>query len=226
MNSLFTQLRQSIAEKDAFIGNAAHQLRNPMAALLSQAEAAEHTDDEATLRRRMAGVTEAARHRERVNQDKQQPSAQKTFDLSEMLRNLLADTAIVALKREVELSLHGAEQAINVRGNALLLREAFENILDNALKYGCPDGGSIDVDLNVDSAQGIAEASDSGNGITEGLKSTIFERFTRDDESSVGGCGLGMAIACSIVEQHGGTIELVDAADKGACFRVTLAIER
>lgn len=123
MNQLFRQLRESFAAKDAFIANAAHQIRNPIAGLLSQAEAAEHTNDPVKLKSRVADVAEAARRTARLTQ--QLLSMERVtqgapeehfepFNIVSVVRDTLAQTASRAFKQQVDIALTGTEEALMV----------------------------------------------------------------------------------------------------------------
>jgi two-component system sensor histidine kinase TctE len=216
-NNLFAQVRNSFAEKDAFIANAAHQLRNPIAGLLSQAEAAERTKDPEVLRERVRDVAEAARRTARLTQQllsmervSQSPALEQfeTFDIVNLVREQLTNTASRAYKQDVELSLTGVEDSVYIKGNAVLMGEAFDNLIDNALRYGSPDNGKIETRVQLENNQVTITVADNGTGIAEGLLPEVFERFTRGAEDGSDGCGLGLAIARSIVQKHNGELNL------------------
>lgn len=220
-NHLFGQLRQSFAEKDAFIANAAHQLRNPIAGLQSQAEAAERTKDPAKLRSRISDVAEAARRTarltqqllsmERITQGAYQDSSE-TFDIVHVVRETLAQTATRAYQQQVNITLSGDGGPLLIDGNPTLLGEVLDNLLDNALRYACPTGGNIETHISCDENQILIRVQDDGTGIPEPLLPHIFERFIRGTEDGSDGCGLGLAIARSITEKHGGTLSIQSSA--------------
>ena len=225
MNSLFAKLRDSFAEKDAFIANAAHQLRNPIAGLMSQAEAAEKTNDPDELKRRVSDVAKAARHTARLTQqllsmqqatNPNAPNGFVEFDVAKTLQNLMIHFAQKAYTKGVTCSLEGSETASIIRGNEILIGEVIENLLDNALKYGSAEGDEIQVTLSHKNDNIIIKIQDFGEGIPDTLKPVLFERFTRGVEDSSNGCGLGLAIAQSITQQHKGSLE-VSSDDKGTC---------
>ena len=215
-NNLFAQVRNSFAEKDAFIANAAHQLRNPIAGLLSQAEAAERTNDPALLKERVKDVAEAARRTARLTQ--QLLSMERvshgaalenfeSFDVVSLVQKQLAIGAASAFKQGVDLSLMGGEAAVFVKGNSILIGEAFDNLLDNALRYGA-DGGKIETKISTSEQTVTISVIDEGAGLDEALLPIVFDRFTRGAEDGSDGCGLGLAIAQSIVRKHGGDLQL------------------
>ncbi|MGB1257033.1 MAG: sensor histidine kinase, partial [Thiolinea sp.] len=247
-NHLLGQVQNSITEKNAFIANAAHQLRNPIAGLLSQAEAAERTQDSHLLRERISDVTEAARRTsrltqqllsmERISQGTLEGSFQE-FNLIPVVRERLADIAALAHKQRIDISLQCHESTVMIHGNPLLIGEVFDNLLDNALRYGCNEGGRIDVYIAVTHMKapspqawkseistvtdGWVEVSvnDDGCGIPDALLPKLFERFTRGTEDGSGGCGLGLAISRSIISAHSGEITVSSSA-QGTQFTVRL----
>lgn len=230
MNSLFKKLRDSFAEKDAFIANAAHQLRNPIAGLMSQAEAAEKTRDPEELHRRVTDVAIAARRTARLTQQllsMQQASNPYAsigfirFDVSEMLENLMINFAQKAYAKGVLCSLEGSEKPIFIHGNEVLIGEVIENLLDNALKYGSKNGDEIQVSIKHTKNINIIYIQDFGNGIPEEFLPYLFERFTRAAEDGSNGCGLGLAIAKSITKQHNGSLE-INTGSSGTCAVLTL----
>lgn len=230
MNSLFTKLRDSFAEKDAFIANAAHQLRNPIAGLMSQAEAAEKTRDPDELQRRVTDVAKAARHAARLTQQllsmEIASSSNSTnkfteFDITKTLENLMVDFAQKAYQKGVSCTLEGAGQASFIFGNETLVREVIENLLDNALNYGSNSSDEIQVIVTQNDSETTISVHDSGKGIPEAFIPVLFDRFTRAEENGSSGCGLGLAIAKSIAEQHKGTLS-IDSRPEGVRAILTL----
>jgi signal transduction histidine kinase len=104
------------------------------------------------------------------------------------------------------------------------LQQAFANLLDNAIKYGC-EGTSIDIDVSEDATHGIVRITDHGEGIAPDERDRIFRRFYRIDKSrsqEIAGSGLGLAITKHLILQHRGNIEVESEPGSGATFIVTL----
>ena len=114
----------------------------------------------------------------------------------------------------------------SVSCNEHQLKTLFGNILDNAIKY-TPDGGRITIDMQKNGYNAMVRIADTGVGIPESEMRNIFDRFYRVDKSrnSVG-FGLGLSIAKSIVESHGGTIAVESKVSRGTIFSITLPISR
>jgi signal transduction histidine kinase len=122
--------------------------------------------------------------------------------------------------------LHLPHQAAWVNGDQQRLYQVFSNLLNNALRH-TPAHGCISIHLAVQTETQTIEIQDSGEGFTPEAMSRAFERFYRspDQGRQRGGSGLGLAISRSLVEAHGGTIELMKM-QSGACVRVTLNSSR
>jgi len=230
MNALFQRLANAFAERDAFISNAAHQLRNPIAGIQAQAEAAGTAPNEAELRNRVAHVAEAARRTSRLTQ--QLLSMEKARGRKAAMQEIVADLGEVAaevakvhapgaLRRGTTISFEVDGLRKPVAGDAVMISEALDNLIDNALRYGCTHGGGVDlrVEYRNDCARVIV--ADDGPGVPEAQSERIFQRFQRAAEDGSSGCGLGLAIVREVAERHGGTVELV-AANNGARFEMTL----
>lgn len=217
MNSLFARLAQAFTERDVLISNAAHQLRNPIAGIQAQAEAAENATSEADLRRRVAAVAQAARHTSRLTQQLlafekaahwDGPACRSQVDLGEVTASVLEAHAPGALRRGVNVVFdRGADETVVV-GEGILLREAIDNLIDNALRYGCANGGTLRVDVRDNPDTVIVGVEDEGPGIAAADVDRIFERFERLAQSAGDGCGLGLAIVRAIAERHNGSVVL------------------
>ena len=108
-----------------------------------------------------------------------------------------------------------------VRGDRILIGEAIDNLLDNALRYGCGDGGAIRVSACIEGGMARLVVEDDGPGVPPEERERIFERFERGVEDGSDGCGLGLAIVREIAERHGGSVRLT-ASVGGARFELDL----
>jgi len=217
MNNLFSQLRKAFTEKDDFIANAAHQLRNPIAGIQSQAEAAERSKTLESMKLRVKDVAKAAKQTSRLTQQllsmehisqRSIKSEFKDVDLVKITQEVLTKFALRADKQKVNLSLDSAEQSIRITGSETYLGEAIDNLIDNALLYGCPNGGVIHVELKLEDHYAVLVIKDNGNGIKAELIDSVFDRFFHDSESSNTGSGLGLSIAKTVIELHDGKLNL------------------
>jgi signal transduction histidine kinase len=105
------------------------------------------------------------------------------------------------------------------------IEQALTNLVDNAAKYGAPDGGRVRVMVWHHDGRAGVTVSDSGPGIAPEQLAHVFERFYRVDAARSrerGGTGLGLAICREIAEAHGGTVEVASTPGRGSAFSLTL----
>ncbi len=218
MNRLFSQLRKAFTEKDDFIANAAHQLRNPIAGIQSQAEAAERSKTLSSMKSRVKDVAEAAKKTSRLTQQllsmehisqRSIKSEFKCLDVAKLTQEVLTNFALRADNQNVSLSLDCSENQFLIQGSETFLSEAIDNLIDNALLYGCPNGGSIFVSLKQKDNDVELIIKDDGQGIKPELLPNIFDRFFHDSDAKNHGSGLGLSIAKTIIELHDGVLTMV-----------------
>ncbi|WP_064746644.1 sensor histidine kinase [Lysobacter antibioticus] len=238
LNRFMARLSASNETLRAFMGDAAHQMRTPLAALRAQAQLALDEDDPIEQRRSLVTIERNASHMSRLlNQLLSDASAIhrshlqqfETVDLAEVLHQALYESIPQAGPRpDVRLAATG--EPMRVRGDALLLREALKNLIDNALKHGRPppgrDAGPLQIALTVaeDPAWAVLTVADHGPGIAPADAGSVFERFARGRDAVAGGAGLGLAIVKRIVDSHGGRIDLSNRVGGGLV--VTLRLPR
>lgn len=232
INQLFHRLRGELERRDAFIGNAAHQLRNPVAAIHAQAEAALESRDPAERAARLADLAEAARRlsrmtRQLLNLDTATHAAPRTdrLDLGDLVAEVARRHVPRALAAGVEVTFDAPAQAVTVQGNRVLLAEAVDNLIDNALRYGAGAARGDVVRLQLSAGDGMAriEVCDPGPGIPAAAAEHAFERFVRLAADDGSGSGLGLAIVRAIAERHGGAAELLPVA-RGCVVRLSLPL--
>ena len=234
MNKLFDQLRNAFSEKDDFIANAAHQLRNPIAGIQSQAEAAERSKTLESMKQRVSDVVTAARKTSRLTQQllsmehvsqRSIKSEFQTLDLVKLTQEILTDFALRAQQQNVTLSLDCKEsQQIELQGSETFLSEAIDNLIDNALAYGCPNGGKIDVEIILDNNDAHLYVQDYGVGIDPELIPKMLERFVHGPGSNGEGSGLGLSIAKTVIELHDGELEILSEG-QGTCVHIKLPLQ-
>ncbi len=228
LNLLFDRVQRSIDSKEIFISNAAHQLRNPVAGVLSLAQSLQSAPDARDRDGRIADLVEAARHTSRLatqllSYERAQASApaetQTRFDLAAMTETVVDRIAPKVLRSDVELEFEGAPHPAWLRGDEVLFAEAIDNLIDNAVQHGGPQLCRIEVSVAVEGADAVITVRDDGKGIAPQHHLRAMSRFSQ--LSGGGGSGLGLPIAASVVRALGGAIALSDAAPG---LRVTLRI--
>jgi two-component system sensor histidine kinase TctE len=234
LNTLLTAVQNNVNTQKRFIGDAAHQLRTPLAGLKSQTEIALQSTTDPDLRARLQRVHDSAtRSAHLVNQlltlARAEPESvmahdRHRFDLHRMAQTLTAEWVPRALRARIDLGMdENATQPVWVVANELLIREALTNLIDNALHYS---GENSQVTVHVSSTpqqEALLEVTDTGPGIDAGSRDRVFERFVRATEAGHG-CGLGLAIVREIVERHAGRVSLHDASPRGLRASVHLPL--
>ncbi|TKC89766.1 two-component sensor histidine kinase [Trinickia terrae] len=223
LNGLLERLSAALDTQKAFVADAAHELRTPLAAVQIQSQLVARAHDDATRREALAdlqaGVTRATRLAEQLlalaRAEPDSAAGRRMLDLRALLAECVAAHAPLAGRRGIDLGVEEVQSA-SVTADAEALRVMFGNLLDNAVKY-TPEGGRIDVSLALDDdGRPCVSIADSGPGIPAEERERVFDRFYRDTSArartDVSGSGLGLAIVKRIAVQHGVEIELGDAA--------------
>lgn len=233
LNELLASVERSVVAQKRFIGDAAHQLRTPLAGLKSQTELALQAPCDAEQRARLERVhLSATRSAHLVTQlltlaradpESAMVKDRTNFDLQRFATDVVAEWVPRALKAGVDLGMSERHQAaVPVRANALLLREALANLLDNAIHYA---GRHAEVTVLVRTEAGEArlEVEDTGPGIAEEDRERAMERFVRVTDTG-NGCGLGLPIVKEIVERHAGQVQLESVVPHGLRVIVRLPL--
>jgi two-component system OmpR family sensor kinase len=222
LNRLLSRLTEALDTQRAFVADAAHELRTPLAAVQIQSQLVARAQDPESRREALgdlqAGVTRATRLAEQLlalaRAEPVEGAVKEPVDLRTLLADCVAGHAPLAQRSGVDLGFEEAEPA-TIKGDADALRAMFGNLLDNAVKY-TPQGGRVDVALRRDpEGRPCVRIGDSGPGIPAEERERVFDRFYRDASararSDVEGSGLGLAIVRRAAAQHGAAIELGDA---------------
>jgi signal transduction histidine kinase len=225
MNEMLDRLERSSAKQRAFVSDASHELRSPIATIQATLEVALEHDDQTDWRSVAHDVLAEDERMARVVSD--------LLDLARVDEggDTIADAPVVDLDDVVldEVArVHGptvdasAVSAGRVRGRRNQLDRAVRNLLENAEHHAA---SRVDVALTADDGAVVLVVDDDGPGIPEADRERVFDRFTRLDEGrdrDAGGAGLGLAMVKAIVEHHGGTVAVDEGPLGGARFVVRL----
>ncbi|MEJ2401725.1 MAG: ATP-binding protein [Xanthomonadales bacterium] len=232
-NGLLQRLETSLLRERQFASDAAHELRTPIAALkLEVYNLAQNAGTDETLVRELERTVERLGHIVEQILDLYRSSPDRynaTFeriDLSALAREVLAETYGAFERKGQRVEFDGVPCPID--GDRFALRTLLQNLLSNANKY-TPAGGRVWVGVRRFDDTARLSVEDSGPGIAEDQRASIFERFYRIGRdrhpSGEPGCGLGLAIVQRLVELHHGRIR-VDRSrfETGAAFEVSLPL--
>ncbi|MGN9839939.1 ATP-binding protein [Nonomuraea sp. H19] len=216
-----------------FIADASHELRTPLTSIRGFAELyrLEQEKDVAEAVRLLGRIEgQAARMGLLVEDmlllarlDQRRELALRPVDLLSLAATTVIDAQTLAPDRRIELvRLFGGEGEVVVTGDEPRLGQVLGNLVTNALTH-TPPGTPFQVRVGVDGDKAVVEVADEGPGFPADVAERVFERFYRADPArSVGGSGLGLSIAATLVEAHGGIIMAESEPGKGALFRVIL----
>ena len=228
-NQMLERLNNAFAAQRQFTGNAAHELRTPLALMQAQLElfSAEHPDVRpetaeflTLLREQTERLTQMTRTLLEMS-NLQQVARNEQLQLAPMVEEIFTDLASLAEKRSITLEAEG--DAALTGSDALIYRMLF-NLTENAVKYNRL-GGSVRVELAQGQEKCIIRVSDTGCGIPEEYQRSIFHPFFRVDKSrsrEYGGAGLGLSLVWEIADLHGGSVWVEESSDKGTTIAVEL----
>lgn len=210
----------------------AHELRTPLANLQSHLEAMTDGIWEPDTERLKSCLDEAVRLSRIVNDldtlarydGGEVLLNMEDFELSELIRQTAAGFENIFTQKNISLDLEENERII--RADRDKLARVLVNILSNALKY-TPEGGRIEIRQTGDKGSVKVSVKDNGIGISAENLSHVFERFFRADKSrsrATGGTGIGLSIAKSLIEAHGGSIKVKSALGSGSEFIIVLPV--
>jgi two-component system sensor histidine kinase TctE len=219
LNDMLERLSQSIQSQKRFIADAAHQMKTPLAGMRMQSELAMRQSSREEIQRSLEQLSKSSESATRlVNQllalaraenDSSQTTSLQRTDLRALVRDTVQDWFQSALARQIDLGFEEDDTDLVVQGNATMLREMLNNMIDNALRY-TQLGGRVTVRVRADTERNkvLLEVEDNGPGISITERGHVFERFYRILGSEVEGSGLGLAIVREIAQRHAADIDL------------------
>ena len=231
-NQMLERLNTAFSAQRQFTGNAAHELRTPLALMQAQLElfSAEHPD----MRPETAEFLTLLREQtERLIQmtrtllemsNLRQVARNERIQLAPMIEEIFTDLAPLSDKRGVTLTAEG--NGIMTGSDTLIYRLIF-NLTENAVKYN-RQGGSVRVSVTQKPEKLLLRVSDTGCGIPKEYQRSIFQPFFRVDKSrsrEYGGAGLGLSLVWEIADLHGGSVWVEESSDKGTTIAVELPVQ-
>ena len=223
-----------------FVANASHELRTPLATIMGYAETLAEpvaVDDDTRARfgaiiegeaRRMLRIVEDLMSLSRIEADRFRTPDDR-IDMGEVGRIAIDHATPLAERRDCRIEADIGADLPALRGDFGQLLQLTENLIGNALRYGCTAKScAIDVVVRAEGDRIVLVVRDQGDGIAPDHLPRLTERFYRVDSArsrESGGTGLGLAIVKHIVERHRGTLDIRSVLGKGTEVTVTLPID-
>jgi len=230
VNLMLDRLSESFATQRQFSGNAAHELRTPLAIMQTKLElfAAEHKnmeDDTAELVRSQAEqldrLSKLVHTLLEMSNLSSAPRSER-IELAPLVEEIITDLTPLASQNDITME-QDCDNVVITGSDALIYRLVF-NLIENAVKYN-RRGGSVSVSVHKENNVVVVRVSDTGCGIPEEYRESIFQPFFRVDKSrsrQMGGVGLGLALVHEIAVLHGGSVRAEPGNKSGTVFIVTL----
>lgn len=229
-NEMSQKLDTAFLMQKNFSQSAAHELRTPLAVVKTKLDVFKkkpsHTKEEydklleviSTHTSRLSNLVKDLL--ELTNTDALEYN--HTLNVKLLFREVADELSTLAEEKNVTITLTGNDHIVH--GNNSLLRRAFYNLVENAIKYNY-ENGKVDIVLSAEDIHTKIEIRDTGIGIPIELKELVFEPFFRVDKSrsrQMGGAGLGLSIVKSIIDNHGGKISVEENTPSGTIFTITI----
>ncbi len=223
LNKLFLRLQAALEREKRFAGDAAHELKTPLAALKTQAEVALQTasdEDRVKALKNLISTVDRSTHivsqlltLSRIVPDESHALQDITpVNLHRLAVEEITQAAPTAINRNIELELHCNDESITIEGNSTALSILLRNLIDNAIRYSTKDS-IVRVTIAAENDRVVMIVTDNGPGIPPELRSRVFERFYRILGTKQTGSGLGLAIVQQISMLHQAEVSLGTPVD-------------
>lgn len=214
INLLIEKFHETLEREKRFSGDAAHELKTPIAGVKTLVEIALASDDIDEIKQKLERIKSSTnRYSHIIDQlltlSRIQPNEQVTFGkklmINKVLESFIAENAIKAIEKNIEIVFYPSQQHLYCYSNDYLLGILFKNLISNAIKY-TPNGGLIEISSYQEENNIVVEIKDNGIGVPQENIERIFDRFYRETGTGEEGSGLGLAIVAEIVRLHNGKI--------------------
>ena len=229
-NTMLARLEKSFQQASRFSSDAAHELKTPLTILQGQIEQALLEATQPALQTKLVSLLDEVARLSDITRkllllsqaDAGYLAIQKTpIDATQMLDDLAADLHMLVTTQRVEC---GIDRHLTLSGDAVLLRQLFNNLISNAVRYGLP-GGWIKLDARAHAGGIQVDISNNSIPIKADNRARFFDRFFRGDAAhnrQVEGSGLGLSLSREIALAHGGDLRLLPSPSDTVTLRLTL----
>ena len=228
-NDMIVRLGEGFSAQQQFTGNAAHELRTPLALMQAQIELfiSEHPNLQPETAELLGLLQEQTERMSRMTKVLLEMSELRSVpcgddvELGPLSEEVLTDLAPLAEHKDIVLNCSG--NALLVGSDTLLYRLVF-NLVENAIRYS-RSGSTVNISICDTDSHVFLRVEDQGSGIPKQYRESIFQPFFRLDKSrsrAYGGAGLGLALVWEIAALHGGTAEVETSSENGTVMLVTL----
>lgn len=228
-NEMVARLGEGFSAQRQFTGNAAHELRTPLALMQAQIElfVSEHPTSQPQTAELLGLLQEETERMSRMTKvllemsELRSVPCEDDIELGPLSEEVLTDLAPLAEHKDIALNCSGG--ALIIGSDTLLYRLVF-NLVENAIRYSRP-GSTVNVSIRDNDCHVLLRVEDQGPGIPKQYREGIFQPFFRVDKSrsrAYGGAGLGLALVWEIATLHGGTAEVESSSENGTVMLVAL----
>jgi two-component system sensor histidine kinase ArlS len=229
-NRMSRRLNKSFEAQKEFVENASHELKTPLSVIQANLDTALDDGDisKKELKKLLDSSKENVKFMNKLTEDLlllsvlEHEVESEEVELKSLFLELTKEASRMVDSQNIEIDFNDKGKEFIVKGNEVLYKRAFMNILENAIKYS--DASKIEIGLEKEKKSVKVIIEDNGKGISKEHLDKIFDRFYRVDKSrsrKTGGSGLGLSIAKKIIESYGGNIKVESKKGNGTKFVIT-----